>query len=29
MSSTEKLKPGLKGTADLVVREEHNRPARG
>jgi len=29
MSSTEKLKPGLKGTADLVVREEHTAPRVG
>ena len=29
MSSTEKLKLGLKGTADLVVREEHTAPRVG
>src|SRR6266853_1344060 len=29
MSSTEKLKLGLKGTADLVVREEHTAPLVG
>src|SRR6266850_1371162 len=29
MSSTEKLKPGLTGTSELVVREEHTAPRVG
>src|SRR5436309_16020764 len=29
MSSTENLKPGLKGRAELVVREEHTAPRVG
>src|SRR6266480_7265628 len=29
MSSTEKLKPGLKGAAELVVGEEHTAPRVG
>jgi predicted thioesterase len=29
MSSTEKLKAGLKGAADLLVREEHTAPRVG
>ena len=29
MSSTEKLKPGLRGAADLVVSEEHTAPRVG
>jgi predicted thioesterase len=29
MSSTENLKPGLKGTADLIVGEEHTAPRVG
>ena len=29
MSSTDKLKPGLKGTAELVVAEEHTAPRVG
>lgn len=29
MSSTDKLKPGMKGTAELVVAEEHTAPRVG
>ena len=29
MSSTENLKPGLKGSAELLVREEHTAPRVG
>jgi predicted thioesterase len=29
MSSTDKLKPGLKGTSELVVAEEHTAPRVG
>ncbi len=29
MSSTENLKPGLKGTAELIVGEEHTAPRVG
>ena len=29
MSSTEKLKPGLKGASELLVREEHTAPRVG